>query len=117
MSVVVVFVFGWWDASEFVEESPMVEPVDPLEGGVLEVVEASPWPTVSDEFGLVEADDRLGERIVIAVSSGSDRGDDPVFGETFGVADRQVLHSPIRVVDQWMPCPLLTNRDWYRGMS
>jgi hypothetical protein len=45
------------------EESAVVEPVDPLEGRVLEVVEAAPGAAVADEFGLVEPDDRLRERV------------------------------------------------------
>ena len=39
----------------------MVEPVDVLEGGVLDLVPVLPWSPLSDEFGLVEADDGLGE--------------------------------------------------------
>jgi hypothetical protein len=69
----------------------MVEPVDPLEGGELEVVEASPGAAVADEFGLVEPDDRLGQRIVVRVTFGADGVDDADLGEAFGVADREVL--------------------------
>ena len=45
------------------ERSAMVEPVDPLGGGDLEVVEALPRPLLLDQLGLVEADDGLGQRI------------------------------------------------------
>jgi len=47
----------------------VVEPVDPFQGGELEVVEASPGAFVADELGLVEADDRLGQGVVVAVAS------------------------------------------------
>ena len=57
MNVVVLFELGGWDPAELVEESPVVEPVDPFEGGQLEVVEPAPWASVADQFGLVETDD------------------------------------------------------------
>ena len=45
------------------EEPVVVEPVDPFERRELEVVEAAPGAAVADELGLVQPDDRLGERI------------------------------------------------------
>ncbi len=38
----------------------MVEPVDVLQRGEFDVVEAAPGAAASDEFGLVEADEGLG---------------------------------------------------------
>ena len=46
----------------------MVEPVDVLEGGVLDLVPVPPWSPLSDEFCLVEADDGFGEGVVVGVS-------------------------------------------------
>ena len=43
----------------------MVEPVDVLEGGVLDVVEVLPRRPFVDEFCLVQTDDRLGEGVVV----------------------------------------------------
>ena len=57
------FVVGWRDSSEVVEDSPVVEPVDPFEGGELEVFETAPGAFVPDECGLVEAVDGFGERV------------------------------------------------------
>ncbi len=54
MTIVVGFVFGWWDSSEVVEDAPVVEPINPFEGCEFEVVETAPWSFVADEFGLVE---------------------------------------------------------------
>ena len=96
----VVLVFDWRDSAELVEDPPMVEPVDPFEGGELEIVEASPWPPVADQFGLVETDDRLGERVVVGVASLSDRRRHTGFGESFCVTDREVLSSTIRMMNQ-----------------
>ena len=65
-----------------------------------EVVESTPWSPVADQFGLVEADDRLGQGVIEAVASGSDRGHRSVLGEPFGVTDSEVLHPTVGVVDQ-----------------
>jgi hypothetical protein len=46
----------------------VVVPVDPLGGGDLEVVEALPRPLFLDQFGLVEADEGLGQGVVVGLS-------------------------------------------------
>ncbi len=53
-----------WDVADRLEQSPMVEPVDPLERGVLDVIDPLPRATASDQLGLVEPDDRLGEGVI-----------------------------------------------------
>ena len=50
----------------------MVEPVDVFEGGVVDLVEVSPWSLLSDEFCLVQADDRFGEGVIVGIAHGSD---------------------------------------------
>ena len=42
----------------------MVKPVDPLERGVLDVVDPLPRAAPADELGLVEPDDRLGQGVI-----------------------------------------------------
>ena len=54
----------------------------------------------SDHLGLVEAVDRLGQGVVIAAADAADRRLDASVGETFGVADRNVLRSAVRVVNE-----------------
>jgi hypothetical protein len=44
-------------------------------------------------------DDTFGESIVIGIAHGSDGRIDADFDEPFGVFDRQILRSAIRVVD------------------
>jgi hypothetical protein len=61
--VVQLFELGRRDLAVAFEEAAVVEPVDPFEGGVLEVVEAAPGAAVADELCLVQPDDRLGERV------------------------------------------------------
>jgi hypothetical protein len=72
------------------EEAAVVEPVDPFEGRVLEVVEAAPRAAVADELGLVEPDDRFGEGIVVRVAPRPDRVDGACFGQALGVANREI---------------------------
>jgi hypothetical protein len=65
-------------------ETSVIEPVDPFQGGDLDVVDGAPRPSAFDQFGLVEAVDRLGQGVGVAVTGGSDRGVDPRLGEPFG---------------------------------
>ncbi len=72
----------------------MVEPVDPLQGGVLDVVEALPGAAAADQFGLVQADDRLGQGVVERVADAADRRDRADLGQPLGplgVANGQVV--------------------------
>ena len=71
--MVVGLLFCWWYVSDGFEKSPVVEPVDVLEGGVLDLVPVFPRRPLVDEFCLVEADDRLGQGVVVGVTYGSDR--------------------------------------------
>lgn len=50
----------------------MVEPVDPFQSGKFNRFEAPPWPTPMDDLGLVEAVDRFGEDVVVAVTDTPD---------------------------------------------
>lgn len=51
----------------------------------LEVVDASPWPFVPDQLGLVETYQRLGLGVV-GVADGSDRGDRADVQQLVGLA-------------------------------
>jgi len=62
-SIVRLFELRRWHVAERLEESRVVEPVDPFEGRELDLLEALPGPLVSDDLGLVEADDALGEGV------------------------------------------------------
>ena len=99
VTVVGVFEFGWWDVAAVFVEASVVEPVDPFQGGDLDVVGGAPRPSRFDQFGLVEAVDRLGQRVVVAVAGGPDRGVDAGLGESFGVGDGGVLRAPVVVID------------------
>jgi hypothetical protein len=51
-----------------------------------------------DQLPVVEPVERLGQRVVVAVALRSDRRDDGVVSESFGVADRQILDATIGVM-------------------
>jgi hypothetical protein len=64
---------GRWDVPDGLQEPAVVEPVDPLQGGVFDLVQALPGATPTDQFGLLQADDRLGQGVVVAVAAGAHR--------------------------------------------
>ena len=72
----------------------------PGQGGQLDLVGGVPGAAGADQLGLVQAVDRLGQRVVVAVASGADRADRAGLGEPLGVADAQVLPAAVGVVDQ-----------------
>ena len=73
-----------------------VEPINPNEGGVLDLVEIAPGATVMDDLGFVESDDGFGERVVVRVADATDRRLDACFLQPLRVPDREVLRSPGR---------------------
>ena len=89
--VVVGFVFGGWGVVEFAVKSSVVEPLDVGECLDLEVLRVAPGTAPADEFALVETVHRLGERVVVVVTDGPDRGSGTDLGEAFGVENRGVL--------------------------
>jgi len=55
LTVVGGFVLGGWDVPEGFEDAAMVEPVDPLQGGLFDVVEAFPGSPPADDLGRIFA--------------------------------------------------------------
>jgi hypothetical protein len=66
-----------WDVPDGFQEPAVVEPVDPFQGGVLDLVQALPGAAPADQLGLVQADDGLGQRVVVGVPDRAYRGDCP----------------------------------------
>src|SRR3954467_568276 len=67
-------------------------PVHPLKRGKLNRLKGPPRPASVDHLGLVEAVDRLRERIVKTVADAADRGLDARRSQALGVANRDILH-------------------------
>src|SRR4051794_9396159 len=76
--------------------------VHPSERSEFDVLDGLPrslaWP--ADEFGLVEAVDGLGERVVVAVADRSDRWLRAELREALAVADRGKLRHRVGVGDE-----------------
>jgi hypothetical protein len=68
VAVVSLFQLDGWDVSAVFEQPPMVEPVDVLQDGDLDLLDGLPWTLGFDQFGLEQADHRLGEGVVIGVT-------------------------------------------------
>ena len=79
-----------WGVAEVAVEALVVVPVHPAQGGEFDVVDAAPWAPggAADQFGLVEADDGLGEGVVVGIPDGADR---------IGTAPSSARRSPQRM--------------------
>ena len=75
-----------WDVADLGVQTTVVPPVDVLERGELDLLWRLPRPLAVDELGLVEADRRLGHRVVVRVAGSTDRRGDPGLGKTLRVA-------------------------------
>lgn len=60
---------------ELAVEALVVPPPHLLEGRELDLLDSPPGASLSDEFGLVEVVEGLGEGVVVAVANGSGGGD------------------------------------------
>src|SRR5262249_19884093 len=78
----------------------MIEPIDPLKSRVLDIVHVTPPPTSTHHFGLAHPDDRPRKSVALGVPAAADRPDEPTFREPLGVADRQILHPTIAMMNQ-----------------
>lgn len=63
--VVWLFGLGRRDVADRLEYAAVVEPVDPVQGGVFERFQRTPWASPMDDLGLVEPVDRLGQGVVV----------------------------------------------------
>jgi hypothetical protein len=55
-----------WDVAELAVEAALVEPVDVLGDGDLDVVDAGPGTLVADQLGLEEAVERFGQGVGVS---------------------------------------------------
>jgi hypothetical protein len=73
---VVVLVLGGRDVAEALVEPVAVVPADVLDHCELSLGSGLP-DAVGDQLGLEDVDEGLGERVVVGVADGADRGEDP----------------------------------------
>src|SRR3954453_7820172 len=98
--VVALLGFGRRNVSDGLQESSVVEPVDPFESGELDGLEAAPWPAPMDHLVLVETVDGFGESVVIGISDTADRRLDATLSQALGVLNGYVLAAPVAVVHE-----------------
>ena len=91
---------SWRDVADWREQAAVVEPVDPFEGGEFDGLEGPPWAAAMDHRGFVEAVDRLGESVVVAVADAADRRFDTGLGQALGVLDGHALRPTVGTVDK-----------------
>lgn len=63
LCVVGGFRLGGRDVADGLEQAPVVEPIDPFEGGEFDGLEGAPRTTPMDHFGLEQADDGFRQSI------------------------------------------------------
>ena len=93
---------GGWDVADCLEETPVVEPVHPFEGGELDGLERLPGPAPPDHLGLEQADDALCQCVIVGITDAADGWLDAGACQALGVANAEVL-TPA----EWMMSPLV----------
>lgn len=76
-----VLVFFWDVHVERGMRADGVVPVDPLGRRDLQVIDGVPGALVFDQFGFIQRVECLGERLVVEVALGADRGDGIAVGK------------------------------------
>ena len=66
----------------------MVEPVDPGQGGIFDRFKGLPRLLAADQFGLVQADDGLGQGVVIGVADPAQRRGNTRLRQSFATTPR-----------------------------
>ena len=73
LRIITRFGLGRGNISDRLQQSPVVEPVDPFQRGELNLFNLTPRPQSPDHLGFVKTVDRLRESIVVGVSEAADR--------------------------------------------
>lgn len=100
LSVVVGLVFGRRDVPDRGVQALVVEPVDPLGGGYLDVGQACLRLTELDQLGLVQADLRFHQPVVERVADGADGCVDARLQQVGGEGEGGVLAAGATVTDR-----------------
>lgn len=88
------------DVADGLQQSAIVEPVDPFQVVELDRHKASLCSASMDYVSLEETVDRLGQGIVVALADASDGGLDTGLGQALGVADADVLRSTVGMTNK-----------------
>src|SRR5664279_2832391 len=78
----------------------VVEPSYPFQRRKLDCLFGLPRRAAMNQLGLVEPIDSFCQGVVVAVALGAHRRLDASFGQALAVANRHVLRSPVRMMNQ-----------------
>src|SRR5262245_47276691 len=95
LTIIHQFKLRWRNVANRFEQPAVVEPIDPFERRVLDIVEISPRATAVNDLGLEQSDDRLGEGVVVRVADAAVRRLDAGLLQALSVADREILAAPV----------------------
>ena len=65
------------NVADGLEQAPVVEPVDPFQGGERDGLQGAPWSAAPDHLGLAEAVDGLGQGVVVGIADAAHGGSTP----------------------------------------
>ena len=91
LPAVVCLSFCRRDTPDGLQQSVVVEPCHPFQGGQFHRFFGFPRCATEDQLGFVQAIDRLGQGVVVAVVFAAHRGRDAGLGQSVAVADTHVL--------------------------
>ena len=63
----------------------MIIPIDPLQRPPFDFAHGFPWTDLVNDFGFEEANDALGQCIIVGVANGSNREIDLGFSQPLGI--------------------------------
>ena len=78
--IIKFFLLNHGQVADRFKQPAMVEPLHPFQRRQLHRLEMAPGAASTHDLGLVQPDDRLGERVIVRVPDTPDRGLDTGFG-------------------------------------
>lgn len=93
----------------------VIEPYHPFQRGQLNGFTRLPCTTTMDQFSLVQAVDRLRQRVVVTVFPAANRRFDSSLGQALAMAISDVLRRAVGVVDERYIFAGLVSHHFQRG--
>src|SRR5271166_111865 len=84
--------------ANWLQQPTVIEPVDPLQRCVLHGLQMSPGAAAVNDLRLVQPDERFGQRVVVRIAHATHGRLGSRFGQSLGVANRQILATPVAVM-------------------
>lgn len=103
---------GWRDVAQVFVQPRGVVPVDPRQGGQLDILDAPPGTLAraTHDLGLVQAVDALGQGAIERVAHRADGGDGTELCQLLAIADARVLGEFNRSSQRQLAAPTVGDR-------